>query len=274
MVVERCWKGGGAVIAEWTEAFLTAQAEFPEIPKNKTARIDTKGGGSYSYQYADLPDVLGVVRPILNANGLAVAQVLGGDAEGITVTTRIYHKSGHFEEFGPLTLPSGGTAQAAGSAVTYARRYGLAAALGIAPDEDDDGVSASHSTPRQDDSGLKCPECGGATFDNTATNEQRVADGKKPMPVYKCRDKSCGWIDWDGTTGLEKDTPEFDVADWAANAVQIFTEWDPDRRKAEWVEAIRDLFEGDQPKDPKQGQKVTDAMSKVYFAEFPDGRPF
>lgn len=263
-------------VQEWTEAFLKAQAEFPEIDKGKTASIPTKNGGSYQYQYADLPDVLGAVRPVLNANGLAVAQVLGGDADSVSVTTRIYHASGHVEEFGPLTLPSGGTDQAAGSAVTYARRYGLAAALGIAPDEDDDGAGASHGHRQPEVEGLKCPQCGGGTFDNTAENEKRVAEGKKPMPVYKCRNRSCGWVDWDGSTGIEKDTPDFDVAEWAGTAVQVFSEWNADRRKAEWIEAIRDLYDGDQPSDPKEGEAVIAAMSKVYFAELPESaeRPF
>ena len=47
-------------IQEWTASFVAAQAAFPEIPKNKTANIPTNSGGSYSYEYADLPDVLSI----------------------------------------------------------------------------------------------------------------------------------------------------------------------------------------------------------------------
>lgn len=138
-------------------------------------------------------------------------------------------------------------------------------------------ASADEVRNRQTQSqGPTCPKCGGATFDNTETNEQRVLEGKKPMPAFKCRDKACGWIDWDGTSVLEKETPEFDVAAWAANAVQIFSEWDDDRRRAEWKEAIGDLYSGEQPKDQDEADRVIEAMSKTYYAEHPasDERPF
>lgn len=47
-------------------------------------------------------------------------------------------------EFGPLVLPYGNSPQAAGSAITYARRYALVAALGLAT-EDDDGAAATQA---------------------------------------------------------------------------------------------------------------------------------
>lgn len=134
----------------WTTAFLAAQRELPDIPKTKTAKIPTKNGGEYSYKYADLPDVLSIARPILNKHGLSVSQSVAGDPNSVAVTTRIYHEAGHVEEFGPLVLPSGGDARAAGSAVTYARRYGLTAALGIASDEDDDGAQARRPQPERE----------------------------------------------------------------------------------------------------------------------------
>lgn len=48
-----------------------------------------------------------------------------------------------------LALPSGGTPQTAGSAITYARRYSLCAALGVAGEEDDDGNAAQHAPKPQ-----------------------------------------------------------------------------------------------------------------------------
>ena len=130
-------------VGEWMESFAKAQAEFPNVPKGQKATIPMKSGGEFSYTYAALPDVLEAVRPILEANGFAVAQSVAGDRDTIAVTTRIYHKAGHMESFGPLVLHSGGDARSAGSAITYARRYALCAALGIAPDEDDDGARAA-----------------------------------------------------------------------------------------------------------------------------------
>lgn len=127
---------------EWAGAFAKAQAEFPTIAKTKSATIPTKAGGSYSYSYADLGDIIDAVRPILVEHGLAFAQSAVTALDKIGIETRIYHTSGHVEIFGPLYLPAGGDARAAGSAVTYARRYSLTAALGITSDEDTDGAGA------------------------------------------------------------------------------------------------------------------------------------
>lgn len=125
-------------LAAWIESFIKAQGEFPAIGKGSTVNT-----GTFSYRYAALPDILDAVSEILRHHGFAVLQSVGGTAEAVEVETRIYHKDGHVERFGPLTLTSGRDPKAAGSAITYARRYALCAALGIAPDEDDDGTAAS-----------------------------------------------------------------------------------------------------------------------------------
>jgi transposase-like protein len=39
-----------------------------------------------------------------------------------------------------------------------------------------------------------CPQCGSDTWDNTSENQQRIAQGLKPRPRYRC--KSCNWIKW------------------------------------------------------------------------------
>lgn len=134
--------------AAWAAAFVAAQQKLPEVAKTKTAKIPTKSGSDYSYTYADLSDVLSMCRPVLNDFGLSVTQSVGGTADAVAVSTRIYHESGHVEEFGPTTLPAGHDARGTGSAVTYARRYGLCAALGIMPDDDDDG--AAHQPVRHE----------------------------------------------------------------------------------------------------------------------------
>lgn len=125
-------------VAAWTEAFTKAQAEFPKIAKGKTVNT-----GSFSYKYADLGSIVDAVTPVLLEYGLSVAQSAVSDGGTVGVQTRIYHAAGHCESFGPLFLPGGNDPKAAGSAVTYARRYSLCAALGIAADEDDDGAAAS-----------------------------------------------------------------------------------------------------------------------------------
>lgn len=122
-------------------AFVKALASMPDVHKDKTAQIETKSGGKFSYSYADLASIIALVRPVLAKHGLAYAQATDTLADGtVSVTTRIYHEGGHVESFGTLSLNAGTDARQAGGAVTYARRYSLCAALGIAPDEDTDGA--------------------------------------------------------------------------------------------------------------------------------------
>src|SRR5689334_24518150 len=43
----------------------------------------------------------------------------------------------------------------------------------------------------------ECPQCGGEVWNNARKNEQRANEGKKPMPLFTCKDKNgCGWIKW------------------------------------------------------------------------------
>jgi hypothetical protein len=123
-------------------AFKRDAREVVTVLRTRTAVVETKGGGSYSYDYADLGDVLDAVEvPLLN-HGLAISQDVTTMDGRAAVTTWLLHESGECLGFGPLALSAGQTPQAYGSAVTYARRYAILAALGLAP-EDDDGQAAA-----------------------------------------------------------------------------------------------------------------------------------
>lgn len=137
-------------MSEWAKAFVGAQAEMPEITKAKSVTVRTKTGGSYEYSYADLPTIVEKVRPHLAKHGLAVAQNVETIEGALHVTTIVHHSSGEKEEFGPIIFPGGHDAQSAGSAITYARRYSLCAALNIAADDDDDGQQASKNSAGSD----------------------------------------------------------------------------------------------------------------------------
>lgn len=90
----------------------------------------------------------GIVRAIQAAgpkHGLSFIQIPTVNEQGVSVSTVILHSSGQYIEFEPITLPMDKrNAQGAGSAITYGKRYSLAAAFGIVSDEDDDGNAASH----------------------------------------------------------------------------------------------------------------------------------
>ena len=118
-------------------AMAAAQGDMKPAVKDAT-------NPHFKSKYADLSSVFEAVRGPFKANGISVWQELGNADGGVTVITRVVHKSGQWVEFGPLFVPAGKQdAQGLGSAATYARRYGIAAALGVVADLDDDGNAAS-----------------------------------------------------------------------------------------------------------------------------------
>lgn len=120
-----------------------ALAAFQAEVKNPA---NTETNPFFNSKYAPLNDILNLVRPLLSKHGLSVLQSPSGDGQNITVTTLITHESGEWIESDPLTLKADkATAQGAGSAITYARRYALSAMLGISSEDDDDGNLASNN---------------------------------------------------------------------------------------------------------------------------------
>lgn len=99
-------------------------------------------------KYASLAAVWEALSGPLTANGLAVLQPAKLDGAFVEVQTILLHTSGEKMEFGPLRMPIGekATAQAVGSAISYARRYALSSLLGVVAD-DDDGHAASQKAP-------------------------------------------------------------------------------------------------------------------------------
>jgi len=117
-------------------AMVKAQRAFgPALKTNTNPHFRSK--------YADLSACVEAVIDALNANGIALIQQTRQDETGVTVETMFLHESGENLSSGPLHVPAAKQdPQGYGSALTYARRYSLMAACGIAP-EDDDGNAAS-----------------------------------------------------------------------------------------------------------------------------------
>jgi hypothetical protein len=115
--------------------------------------LKTSQNPHFKSRYADLSACVEAVIEALNANGIALIQRSLPCESGVTVETVFLHTSGETLSSGPLHVPAQKQdAQGYGSALTYARRYSLMAACGIAP-EDDDGHAASkpvtYATPRK-----------------------------------------------------------------------------------------------------------------------------
>jgi len=132
--------------ANLAAALAAFQAKIPAVVKSETAKVPTKTGGSYQYTYASLGQVTSIVMPLLGAVGLSFTAKPTVNAAGkFVLAYELKHSSGE-SDGGEYPLPSSGTPQEYGSAITYARRYTLCSVTGVAPDEDDDGAAASTRT--------------------------------------------------------------------------------------------------------------------------------
>lgn len=157
-------------------ALAAFQAELPRVTKGATGQV----GNKRDYKYADLADVTEVALPLLAKQGLsftAIPDVRDG-MFGLRCVLR--HSSGE-EDSGFYPLPGLGTApQQVGSAITYARRYALCAATGIAPDgDDDDAASAQQGHESFDDAR---PATRGSSWQAPANPHSRKADRSRgPM---------------------------------------------------------------------------------------------
>lgn len=101
----------------------------------------------FKSRYADLAAIRDAVVPSLSKNGIAIVQVLKIMEFGPAVVTRLMKGQDVIESVCPIAVGSIYKPQEFGSAVTYARRYSLAAICGIAAEEDDDANAAQSAEP-------------------------------------------------------------------------------------------------------------------------------
>lgn len=145
---------------EAAEAFARAMAEFqaecPAIHQGSTAKIATKGGGSYSFTYAELEDIVEVVRPIAARHGFSFTWESVSEGGMLTTICIVRHKLGASSRT-PFTVPIENPSamnpqQKSGAALTFAQRRTLLLAFGIVTTETDPAsVRAVDPTPINDD---------------------------------------------------------------------------------------------------------------------------
>jgi hypothetical protein len=122
-------------------ALVKAQKAFGPALKTST-------NPHFRSRYADLSACVEAVIEGLNGAGIALIQRTSEDLTGVTVETVFIHESGETLECGKLHVPaSKQDPQGYGSALTYARRYSLMAACGIAPEDDDGNAATRKAAP-------------------------------------------------------------------------------------------------------------------------------
>jgi len=199
-------------------ALALAQGSMQGAVKDRT-------NPAFKSSYADLASTWDACRVALSTNGLAVSQHPGRLEDGsVTVTTMLLHRSGQHITSVCSALPRDASPASVGSVVTYLRRYGLAAAVGVSP-EDDDGQagnqpaapyapaqrvpapvqrvadalggrveSVERIAPALSSVDPSCPTCSGTMWDNRP--KKASGDANPKSPDFKCKDKACGGVIW------------------------------------------------------------------------------
>lgn len=175
--------------------------------------IKSASNAHFHSRYATLADIWEAAKGPLAANGLFVSQgTENGDEAGFDLVTTILHTSGQWVSDSVRVPMEKATPQGAGSALTYAKRYGLQGVLGIVADDDDDGNAASgkpvaqqqaptpvkaakpNGQPPRATGKMVCPKCGGECWDNRA--KKASGEFKASAPDGKCKNKECGGSVW------------------------------------------------------------------------------
>ncbi len=191
-----------AMPATYDAALAAVQAELPDIVKARTAIVPTKSGGSYTYDYADLPAVSRIIVPMLAKVGLnwsAKPTVVDGE---FRLIYRLKHVSGESDggEW-PLPMPGRATPQEVGGAITYARRYALCSMTGVAPEGDDDDAAASERSQRRGRQTAQRRAQPARQADGPpAQTMQRAPQGGPPLPGEPGFDQPPGPADADQIT--------------------------------------------------------------------------
>lgn len=121
----------------------------------KGAKKDSSNN-HFNRRYADLSSVWEACREALTANGLAVVQSASNVDGGVRVSSMLAHVSGQWIADDLIVPVRDAGPQALGSAITYGRRYSLAALVGVAPEDDD--AEAAEARPKADPVKVGKPE--------------------------------------------------------------------------------------------------------------------
>jgi hypothetical protein len=143
-------------INELAGALAKAQGQMKNAAMNRV-------NPHFKSKYADLSSVLDAIRAPLSANGLSIVQTMQTGERAITLRTTLLHSSGQFIDT-EYPLPLSLKPHEMGSALTYGRRYSVAALICNASDEDDDGAEAMKAKPTN-----------GHAHDDAVTQEQADA---------------------------------------------------------------------------------------------------
>lgn len=158
-------------------ALVKAQAEMGVAYKDAT-------NPHFRSRYADLTAIINASREALTNNGIAVLQRPYPNDKGVQIETMLVHTSGEWICDGGLFLPASKLdPQGFGSAMTYARRYALAAMLGVIQDDDDGNAAAAKPVAVAKPAAAPAPTPAAQAADNAVQTLQAAFDAT-PVDAY------------------------------------------------------------------------------------------
>lgn len=137
---------------EFYAALARVRQKCPPLQHTRKANIATKGGGSYSFTYTELPEMQKALDPFLVAEGFSYTWDTEVSAAGmLTCVFHLRHALGHAES-SRMTLPTENNSgmspqQKVGAAMSFAQRRTMAAGLGVTTEEAGEPVEESDPTP-------------------------------------------------------------------------------------------------------------------------------
>jgi hypothetical protein len=149
LAVQREWEANEARKA-YASALVALKRDLPSvINRDKKVHFESRGGTT-SYTHASLGNVIDQVTPALTQHGFSLAWRPSTGKDGVTVTCRLTHAAGHFEE-ATISAPadnSGGknSVQGVASTITLLQRYSACSLLGIATADMEEPTS-EHEKP-------------------------------------------------------------------------------------------------------------------------------
>lgn len=162
---------------------VKAQQKLEQPTKDGKAEIKSQRGSSYGYEFATLSIIIAAVNVASEGAGIGWTQnVLSKDSGDQAIETIVFHESGSYMVFDPVVIGATKKAQDAGSAISYARRYSLQTAFGIAAEEDDDGQIANDNyKPQQNNNGYQRPNSQGYSNNNQRNNGRQQGNPRQPQ---------------------------------------------------------------------------------------------
>jgi hypothetical protein len=172
-------------IAALAAALAKAQADISGAVKDSANPF-------FKSKYADLESVWSACRKPLTGNGLSVIQTTQPFRQGLMLVTTLAHSSGEWIRGYMPILAKDNSAQSQGSAVTYARRYALAAIVGIYQ-VDDDGEAAQARHIKPDPAVLVSINSAGTVEAlNEAYKTMSIEERKQHIDAFKARKAELG----------------------------------------------------------------------------------